>query len=71
MKQQLHLCENLLGGGIKTRIGVVAAVQELSRGENGLTSLGLTERGEKHQNIPCWKSGWVLGLRWSLFVDVT
>lgn len=42
MKQQLHLHENLLGRSLKTDIRVVAAVQELARGENGLTSLGLT-----------------------------
>lgn len=42
MKQQLHLCENLLRRGIKADTEVVAAVQELSSGENGLTSLGLT-----------------------------
>lgn len=42
MKQQLHLFENLLGRGIKTDVNVVAAVQELACGENGLTSLGLT-----------------------------
>lgn len=42
MKKQLHLRESPLGRGLYVHIGVVAAVHQLARGENGITHLGLT-----------------------------
>lgn len=42
LKRQLHLHESPLGPGLNRHIGVVAAVHQLARGENGIAPLGLT-----------------------------
>lgn len=42
VKWQLHLCESSLGRGLNMHIRVVAAIDQLACGENGITRLGPT-----------------------------
>lgn len=66
MKQHLNLHEALWDVDITCTSGWSLLFTSLL-----LVRMDLTQEGKKQQDIPWCKSGWVLGLGWSLSVDVT